>query len=555
MTKQTKGELQAADVASLLRSRSPLLWVVTREEARVEGYLFEAAAAAGYTVRTWDVGQGVCDMDGKPSEDSNRRKIVEGNDPGDVLNAIKTRAEKGDTSGKGERCTWILRDLPPWLAGPQGIATLRQVRNLARLLPGVERDRSQAVILLSPSSEVPAELAGHATVIDFPLPDRDEIANILDVTIESLPDEVEENGEMVPFRSVIETALKNGTRAAAIDAAVGLTEEEAKSCYARSLVQSRGIDPVMVAKEKKRVIAREKVLEWFDPLPGGLDAVGGLDEFKAWLMTRAIAFTPAAKEFGVPDPKGAVLVGVQGCGKSMLAKAAATALKVPLLRMDMGALKSKFVGDSEANIRKAFKVIETIGPCVLWIDEIEKSLAGSTDGSSDGGVSADALGAILNWMQERTGQCFVIATANDITKLPPELLRKGRFDEIFFVDIPNASERQAIVTATLRAYNRTKAKIDLGAVADRTEGFIGAEVAQLVPEALFAAFADGCREITTDDMLLAAKKTVPLTKTAKPKIDALRAWAKDNARPATSDEIAEPTTTKPKARTRALDIG
>ena len=193
-----------------------------------------------------------------------------------------------------------------------------------------------------------------------------------------------------PLRSV---AAPNGVREAAINAAIGLSAEEAAASFSRSLVQTRKIDPILVATEKKRVIARERVLEWYDPLPGGLDAVGGLENVKAWLMQRKSAFSKEAREYGVPTPLGIMVVGVSGCGKTLLAQATSTAYQVPLLKFDLGALKGKFVGESEANIRKAFRTIEAVGRCVVWLDEVEKGLQGATSGASDGGVSADALGA------------------------------------------------------------------------------------------------------------------------------------------------------------------
>jgi SpoVK/Ycf46/Vps4 family AAA+-type ATPase len=315
-------------------------------------------------------------------------------------------------------------------------------------------------------------------------------------------------------------------------------------------VQLRRIDPATVAKEKKRVVARERVLEWFDPLPGGLSAVGGLDNLKAWLNARSSAYTPKARAYGLPSPKGALLVGISGCGKSLTAKAIATAWGVPLLRIDLGALKSKFVGESEANLRKAFRVVEAIGRCVVWLDEVEKAMAGATQGAADGGVSADALGAWLSWMQERSGEAFVIATANDVSSLPPEMLRKGRFDEVWWVDLPNARERVEIIRAAMREHGRGDVKIVTAPIADVTEGFTGAEIAALVPDALFAAFADDAREITTADLVAAAKAIVPLSKTAAEKIAALRTWAAGRARPATSggDEPAET------RKTRVLDL-
>jgi hypothetical protein len=497
------GSKAAADVAALLRARNPLIWITSNEEARVERLLMESAQAAQYEPRFWDCANGITDYAGAPREAG-----AACTDPAQVLNVIR------DSS---RRQLWILRDLPAWLRDP---TVTRSLRSLARSLTLAGRDEARAVIVLTPSNEIPPELAGHAISIKWPLPDRSEIAAILDAAINALPDDMKAG------------AAPNGTRDAAIDAAVGLSAEEAQSCYAKSLVASRKIDPAIVAQEKKRVIARENVLEWFDPIPGGLDAVGGLENLKAWLTARRAAFGPRARAYGLPAPKGALLVGVPGCGKSLTAKAIASAWGMPLLRLDMGALKSKWVGESEGNIRKALAVAETVAPCVLWLDEIEKALAGATQGAADGGTSADALGAVLSWMQDRAGSVFVVATANDVTALPPELLRKGRFDELFFVDLPSATERASILGAALKANGRDVRAIDLVAVAEHTTDFTGAELAALVPDALFAAFADDERAIGTNDLITAANATVPLARTASEKIDALRAWAKGRARPA-----------------------
>lgn len=532
MTKNivTKSQEVANDIVALLRARNSLLWVVTREEARVERYLMEAAKAAKYVPYTWDVAQGVVD--------ANDDKVEEiGNSAEDVLGCIK---ERSDATGTAiERGVFILRDLPVWFGnGIIGATVLRMTRNLARSLPGSEA--AQTMIVLTPSSDVPPELAGHATVIQWPLPDRAEIASILDAALGGLSEE---------FRA--KAAPQNGQREAAIDAAVGLNGEEAESCYAKSLVQFGIIDPKAVAQEKKRIIAREKVLEWFDPLADGLNAVGGLDNLKSWLLTRTSAYSPAAKEYGLPAPKGVAVVGVSGCGKSLTAKAIATNWGVPLLRVDLGALKSKFVGESEGNLRKAFNVIEAIGRCVVWFDEIEKALQGATSGSSDGGVSADALGAILTWMEERRGEAFVIVTANDVSALPPEFLRKGRFDEVWFVDLPNYDERMAVLAAALRKYGRGDVKVDTAAVAEACNGFTGAEIAEIVPDALFAGFADGKRQINTEDLIKSANDVSPLSKTSAAKINALRDWAKTSGTRRATGDIE---TVREKGPARRLDI-
>ena len=518
---RTAGSIAASEISSLLKARNPLIWITTTEEGRTERYLLEAAAAANYIPRFWDCAQGVTDYAGVPTDQGTAAA-----DPGTVLATI---------SRSQSRCLWILRDLPDaWLRDP---TIKRALRNLARTLAMAPKDSARSIIILSPSSEIPPELAGHAIAYEWPLPNRPEIAALLDAAIAALPDELKV------------TAAPNGTRDAAIDAAVGLTEEEAQSCYARSLVQLRRIDPATVAQEKRRVITREKVLEWFDPLPGGLDAVGGLNALKAWLELRRAAFGPRARAYGLPAPKGALLVGVPGCGKSLTAKAIATAWAMPLLRLDMGALKSKWIGESEGNIRKALQVAETVAPCVLWLDEIEKALAGATQGAADGGVSADALGSILSWMQDRQGSVFVVATANDVSALPPELLRKGRFDELFFVDLPSATERAAILRAALRNASIDATDIGIEYVADATQDFTGAELAALVPDAMYAAFADSERSIRTADLTAAAAATVPLARTAPEKIAALRQWAKGRARPASTTSTAAQEGTA-----RALDL-
>lgn len=523
----TRSQTVAAEVNALLRARNPLLWIVTREEARAEQYLFEAAAAAGYVARTWDTAAGICRADG-------RNESFGSPDISDALDTIKARSE-----ASADRGLWILRDAPVWFDGMPGAQTMRKLRNLARALPGVVPDRAQAVVILTTNATIPPDLAAHATLINWPMPDRAEIASILDAALDVLPETVKAN------------ALPNGTRDAAIDAAVGLTGEEAQACYAKSLVQTRGrVVPELVSREKRRVIAREKVLEWFDPIPGGIEAVGGLGLLKAWLAQRRLAYSPQARAYGLPAPKGAMLVGPPGTGKSLTAKAIATAWGVPLLRLDMGALKSKFVGDSEANIRKAFSVVEAIGRCVLWIDEIEKALAGATEGGADGGVSTDALGAVLTWMQERQGECFVVATANAVDKLPPELMRAGRFDAVWFLDLPTTSERGEILEAALQSHNQTATLSVAQNVAAATEGFTGSEIAAIVPDAMFAAFSDEGRAITERDLLDAAKAVVPLSKTAAESIAKLREWAKGRARPAGAPE-SENATSKAK---RVLDF-
>jgi hypothetical protein len=505
-----------ADLTNLLRSRHTLLWLTTREEQRVERAVMGAAADAKMVTAFWDCATGVT-----INRDERRADL---RDPQQALAWL--REQDG-------RIVLVMRDLHRWL-DPITTRSLRSSqREFASLPPNVAR----AIVLLTPPTEVPPELAACATVVDYPLPERAEVAALLDEVVAALPD------------GLREAAAPNGTRDAAIDAALGLTAEEAANCYAQSLVKARKIDPREVAASKRRVVERERVLTWYEPDPRGLDAVGGLDVLKGWLRQRRAAFSPAARRYGLPAPRGCFLVGVPGCGKSLTAKAIASAWAMPLLRLDMGALRSKFVGDSEQNIRRALQTAEAVAPCVLWLDEIEKSLAGATGAQGDGGVAADALGAVLSWMQERSGSVFVVATANDVRALPPELLRKGRFDELWFVDLPTTTERVAILAAALRGVGRVPEAFDLQRVAQATAGWTGAELAALLPDAMFAAFAAE-REVATDDLLAAAAATTPLSSTAKEKLAQLREWAQGRARCASLPENTKGAATS----ARALDL-
>lgn len=526
----SRGQTASADISSLIRARNPLIWISSREEGRVEGYLVKAAKAAGYDILFWDIAQGVTTLDGKP-----HKSFRDAQDPTTAFTFIRAEAERTlNPTEKSNRTVWVFRDLPAWLEGQPGAVPRRHLRNFAKSLPRAARKTAQCIIILTPDATLPPDLAGNATVVEFPLPDRIEIEEVLNSAVNSLPEfKNGKDGKPDTTQPLRVNAVTDDTRDHCIDAAVGLTADEAASCYAKSVVMCNRIDPVIVSAEKKRVISKSGVLEWIEPVKGGLDAVGGLENVKTWLEERKNARGTAARAYGLPAPKGIVLTGIPGCGKSLSAKCVPTAWEVPLLRLDLGALKDKFVGGSEGNLRKALKVVEAMGACIVWIDEIEKAMQGATSGSADGGVSADALGTILNWMQERTNEAFVIATANDVTSLPPELLRKGRFDEVFFVDLPNDEERKSVLKAALKANGRADIKIDLDAVSAASPSFTGSEIAELVPTALYAAFANKGREITTQDLLNAAVKVVPLARTAEARIKAIREWGAQNARPAT----------------------
>jgi len=282
-------------------------------------------------------------------------------------------------------------------------------------------------------------------------------------------------------------------------------------------------DLPLILDVKKQKISQSGLIEFF-PRQETFAGVGGLKNLKQWLGTRKEAFSEEAKSFGIDPPRGVLLLGIQGCGKSLMAKAVAQEWELPLLRLDTGSLYSKFIGETETNVREAIRLAESMAPVVLWIDEIEKAFTSPSGSDADGGVSARLLGTFLSWMQEKKAPVFVVATANNIQMLPPELLRKGRFDEIFFMDLPCPEERAEIFLLHLQRRKRDPSGFDLGALAQAAEGFSGAEIEQGIVSALYAAFSTR-RELCTDCILHELKSTRPLSLVMKEQIDQMRDWA------------------------------
>lgn len=317
-----------------------------------------------------------------------------------------------------------------------------------------------------------------------------------------------------------------------VNASRGLTESEVENLYAKLIVSNRAFDEddiPMVVAEKKKLIRKSGLLEYYD-FSENIDSVGGLAKLKIWLSRRGIAFSQKARDFGLPEPKGLMLLGVQGCGKSLAAKATATLWNLPLLKLDVGKIFDSYLGSSEKNIREAIKIAEALSPNILWLDEIDKAFSGvGSQHSADSGASARVFGTFLTWMQEKTAPVFVLSTANNIENLPPELLRKGRFDEIFFIDLPDMEERKNIFEIHLRKRKRHPKKFNIDIFCEKTKGYSGSEIEQLIISALYHAFAEN-RDIKDEDILFEIKETTPLSMTYKENIDALRNWAENRAR-------------------------
>lgn len=487
------------------RARYPLLYVVTAEEERALLEIRKVAdeSPGGHKeVVTWSCTEGFQATSG--------RKDVSKRDPLAALNAIMD-----DTAP----AIFVLRDFHPFFESHE---VVRKLRDLASFLARSNR----TVVLLSPRLRIPPELEKEITVVDFGLPNESDLGELVEGACARL--DVTGRGRV---------RLDRREREQLVTAARGLTLAEAEKALARSVIMANGtldrraIDAVTA--EKKQIIRKSGLLEFFDTSETLTD-VGGLDILKEWLRKRVRAFSADARHFGLPEPKGILLVGVQGSGKSLMAKAVANAWHLPLLRLDVGRLFSSLVGSSEENLRTAIRVAESIAPCLLWVDEIEKGFSGvGSSNLSDAGTAARVFGSFVTWLQEKQAPVFVVATANLVDQLPPELVRKGRFDEIFFVDLPTATEREDIFRIHLRKRNRDAQQFDLRSLAMSSEGLSGAEIEQAVIDGLYEAFDQG-RPLATADILGVLAETVPLAQMMEETVTALRAWARQRARPASS---------------------
>ena len=368
------------------------------------------------------------------------------------------------------------------------------------------------IIFLSPSYQLPDEIEKYVTVISVPLPDRKDLDR--------------------RFKSIYPNPVDEDLKKYILDAALGLTDTEAELAFrlANQVVGLNNKDAVqIIANEKEQIIKKSGILDYIQVNLDMKNNVGGLDNLKLWLKQRSKSFERKARDFGLQEPKGIMLLGVPGCGKSLTAKCVATEWKQPLLRLDIGKVFQAEVGSSENNIRQAIATAEAVAPCVLWIDEIEKGL--NVGGERDGGTNSRVFSTILTWMQEKTKPVFVVATANDISQLPPEFLRKGRFDEIFFVDLPTKEERKEILRIHLSKNNQTSIH-ELDCLADATRLFNGAEIEEVVKESMFLAYIDNPTNpvINTRHLEIACSQIIPLAKTMSEKIRGLRSWADDRAR-------------------------
>jgi AAA+ superfamily predicted ATPase len=456
----------------------PIVYVVTHEEGRALETIISTLGRARLT--TWTSTRGL---------------------DGDV--SVRGAAAAIQAPVTAERPFRVLCDLHPYVGDPEVVRALRD-------FVGGPRPKYAALIVVSPVLALPVEIERDVAVLDLPLPDPSEAGALFDTELAKA------------------AKARGFPRDAFVRAALGLTLGEMSRAFRLAAGEKEVADGLeRVVSEKRAALRRSSTLELI-PSEVTLDNVGGLEVLKAWLRSRVLAFDDGARAFGLAEPRGMLVCGVQGCGKSLVSKAAARVLGLPLVRLDFADVFS--APSPEQALREAMRVSEALAPLVLWVDEIEKGLGEGTQDAKQ----ARVFGAFLTWLQEHRSLVFVAATANEVERLPPELTRRGRFDEIFFVDLPSGKERQDILRLQLTQRGRDPAAFAVDAIGEELEHFSGAELAQVVTSALFRAYANK-RELTDRDLRAAARETTPLAILYEERIQALRAWGKARARRASAD--------------------
>ncbi len=516
-------------LANLFKARFPYIYIPTWEESRACELVKEIAKDESVIkvvrkVYVWNQTDGFADAE-------TGKKISDTATPIKGLEFVDKN---------NENAIYIFKDLHNFFGVSNRNADYALIRKMRNLIPVLREGQfRENIVLVSPQLIIPEDMQKEISVFEFPFPTVNEIYELLNQMLA-------ENG--------INSSLSDADKVALSKSALGLTLQEAENAFSRAIVKNKGLDKEAIGvifEEKNQVIRKTGILEF---IKSDLDVadIGGLENLKNWLLKRKNSWSESAKRYNIPAPKGVLITGVPGCGKSLTAKAMSSIWQLPLLKLDMGKIFSGIVGSSEENMRRAIATAEAVSPSILWVDEIEKGLGG-TGSTGDSGTSTRVFGTFLTWMQEKTAPVFVIATANNINSLPPELLRKGRFDEIFFVDLPTLEERKKIFEVHLKkrlsgievARNIVIDSEFLEKLALMTEGFVGAEIEQVVITALYEAFFNQ-RDIAKEDFYNAIESTVPLSVTQKESIMRLREWANVRAVSATGCSDRQPAHTEQK---------
>ncbi len=493
------------EIETLIRARYPIVYIQSSEEARLQAVIAEIAQRRQKQLFEWSCSVGL--LPGGTSIQSSKARNSPTRDPLPALDYVVEHAEPA---------IFLFKDLHPFLARGNH-AVIRRLKEIALHL----KNSYKTILIISPIVEIPPELEKEITVVNFPLPGREDLDGLLNRILE----------DVKRFKNV-RIELDAAGRERLLQAALGLTLGEAENVFAKIIVKDQrlsGDDVNEVFTEKQQIVRKNGLLEYC-AVNETISDIGGLGVLKDWLGKRGLAFSDEARAFGLPMPKGILLVGAQGCGKSLCAKAVATLWQLPLLRFDMGRMFGSLVGSSEENVRRAISVAESVAPAILWVDEIDKAFAGTQgSGATDGGTGARVFATFLTWLNEKKKPVFVVATANDISHLPPELMRKGRLDEIFYVDLPAEPEREEIFRIHITRKRRDPADFDLPQLAAASEGFSGAEIEEAINSGLYEAFyARG--DLDTAHVLNAIAETVPLSRTMAEQIERQRAWVAGRAR-------------------------
>jgi SpoVK/Ycf46/Vps4 family AAA+-type ATPase len=500
------------EIETLIRARYPILYIITSEEMRLQNILVEIAAKRQKKVFEWTYSSGIVPAGASIQSQKGRNTATK--DPLAALDMVIDQVEPA---------IFLFKDFHPFLTR-NNFAVIRRLKDIALHL----KNSFKTIVLISPVMEIPAELDKEITVLTFLPPSKEDLAALLDKIAEDLQ-----------ANKQVQIDLDEEGRERLLQAALGLTLGEAENVFAKIIVKNQRLSADHVNEvfaEKQQIIRKSGLLEYY-AADEDFGSVGGLAVLKDWLNKRVVAFTAEAHAFGLPSPKGILLLGVQGCGKSLCAKAVSRLWQLPLLRFDMGRMFGSLVGSSEENVRRAIAVAESIAPAVLWVDEIDKAFVGSqSSGVTDGGTTARVFGTFLTWLSEKSAPVFVVATANDVSQLPPELLRKGRLDEIFYVDLPSDEERTEIFRIHLAKRNRRPEDFDLPALVAASQDYSGAEIEEAIISALYDAFYDR-EDLATAHVLAALNQTVPMAKTMAEKIAAQRNWANGRARNASIPRV------------------
>ncbi len=487
----------------LIRSRYPFVAIHSADEARVEALLDKVAREEDLPLLIWSSTRGM-----------RRSGMLVASTRGRTLDDALQEAK-----AKSSEALFFFKDIHTHLQQAE------LVRRLLDIAAYFRADR-RTLVMAGADIEIPKALDHHCASLRLPMPTDEELKRLAWRVVHDFS-----HGQDV------EIDMSSTSFVRLIDSLKGLSHLEAERALCRAVADDLKLsedDVEQVIRIKKEVLEEGGVLEYV-PVDVGPEDIGGLDALKSWLAVRRDALTDKARAFGLPAPKGVILLGVQGCGKSLAAKAAAADWDMPLLRLEAGRIYDKYIGESDKNLERALDAAEHMAPCILMIDEIEKAFAYGRSADSDGGLSQRIFGRLLTWLQDRTAPVFLVATCNDVTQLPPELMRKGRFDEIFFVDLPDPGERQAIFRVHLAARDRDPARFDLDALAQATDGFSGAEIEQAIVAGLYAAFAQE-EDLTTATILAEVEATQPLSVTRREEITALRTWAEGRAVPASGSD-------------------